>query len=86
MSRVETWSNVRTRIKCRIIPIKAKERVWMKREGELITHTMYARVEPGFSYRPRDRIVWSSRTLEIVGEVNEQEMDRLYEISLQEIK
>lgn len=91
MTQDESWKPVWLRLKCRIEPVRAREQVWIKREGVEITHTMRARVAPGLTILEKDRVVgrrspFNGTTFEVKGVINSLGRGELLEVDLLERK
>lgn len=79
---VRTWTSLGDKV-CRIQPITVREDTPFKRESLNYDHVAYFSTDPQAD--ERDRFLFGSRTLEVMGTRNFDEVDELWRVELQEI-
>ena len=81
---VRTWAARHTNVGCRVQPLSAREAAALLKDGMRVSHRVYFDTDYGID--ERDRIVFNTRKLQVVGARNTDELDRLWAVDCEERK
>ena len=82
-AQTKTWTTVFANVPCRIQPLSARERLEFDRPQEAISHRMYH--AGALAVTAGDRVMFGTRTFNVVGVRNIDELNRLTTIDLLEL-